>query len=584
MTPPSSVDETGLSSSSMRDIVLKPLHELSSINYNDIRQKQIECTLTILRLTGPSLSDAWPLCLSIIGAIQPGHTDALIRAAFQCLQLVVTDFLATIRPSYLSLVMNVVAKFGAQEQDLNIALTAIVLLWNISDYMFQNIDRLNEELAKNTGQQFIEEKLLNLNLSSNNNNSINSSVDFSVSASSIGANESTETVAAVTIESIWMVLYSRLGQLCVDGRPAIRKSACQTLFCTISSHGSALSIDQHWISLVWRVLFPLLEQVRHLTSTASRERDKHPHNPNFLMHHSRDTAEKQWAETSVLTLAGVTRVFNAKYAVLIRLTSNGEFHRMWLFLLGLVQSLALSRNSEIAQAALRGFHELLGNQNYFSSASSFISSSNTAAQTVAAAVAAASAVTNVNNGGGGSAQQLSNGGAASSANSSTTAAKEKKKPPLDESPQSAKNAGNTPLTAVNGGGVKSFEIAEWLAAWKTWLDIGNSLLCASTNNSPAQSDSMTIYSWPPPGQTYLTCYIDLVSVIVDRLALAGKFTTKDFENFSQIMDKLLAVPVLSNDYSSFILMQAETNLTPLQSSCLNTIKNFIKVFVLCLFV
>ena len=119
---------------------------------------------------------------------------------------------------------------------------------------------------------------------------------------------------------------------------------------------------------------------------------------------------------------------------------------------------------------------------------------------------------------------------------------------------------------------KNFDIAEWIATWKTWLDIGNSLLA-----QPVNSESLSIYSWPPPGQTYLTCYIDLVSVIVDRLAPAAKFTPKDFENFSQIIDKLLSVPVLSSDYSSFILMQTESNLTPLQNSCLNTIKNFIKV-------
>ena len=82
---------------------------------------------------------------------------------------------------------------------------------------------------------------------------------------------------------------------------------------------------------------PLLEQVKYFTSTASRERDKHPNNPNFLMHHSRDTAEKQWAETSVLTLSGVTRVFNSKYSVLIKL-SQEEFHKMWLFLLNILQS------------------------------------------------------------------------------------------------------------------------------------------------------------------------------------------------------------------------------------------------------
>ena len=87
-----------------RNSILKPLHELSSINYNDVRQKQIECTLSILRLLGQHLNESWPLCLNIIGAIQQEHTEALIRSAFQCLQLVVTDFLSMIKANYLSLV------------------------------------------------------------------------------------------------------------------------------------------------------------------------------------------------------------------------------------------------------------------------------------------------------------------------------------------------------------------------------------------------------------------------------------------------------------------------------------------------
>ena len=98
-------------------------------------------------------------------------------------------------------------------------------------------------------------------------------------------NSNAEVSNIESIESVWKVLYSRLGQLCVDPRPAVRKSAGQTLFCTISSHGSVLSVDLHWKDLVWNVLFPLLEQVKQFTSTASRERDKHLNQPNFLMHH-----------------------------------------------------------------------------------------------------------------------------------------------------------------------------------------------------------------------------------------------------------------------------------------------------------
>ncbi len=104
-----------------------------------------------------------------------------------------------IKANYLSSVINVVYKFGSQEQDLNISLTAIVLLWHISDYMFQNSDNLNEEIKKTI-----------------DNNS----------------NESQ------SIESVWMVLYTRLGQLCVDSRPAVRKSAGIILVKIIPYFGS----------------------------------------------------------------------------------------------------------------------------------------------------------------------------------------------------------------------------------------------------------------------------------------------------------------------------------------------------------
>ena len=49
---------------------------------------------------------------------------------------------------------------------------------------------------------------------------------------------------------------------------------------------------------------------------------------NILIHHSRDTAHKQWSETQVLTLAGVARVFSYKRQVLQNLgeslTVSGE--------------------------------------------------------------------------------------------------------------------------------------------------------------------------------------------------------------------------------------------------------------------
>lgn len=108
-----------------------------------------------------------------------------------------------------------------------------------------------------------------------------------------------------------------LGELCVDERPAVRKSASQTLFSTIAAHGDLLQ-QPTWQAVVWQVrlneeipcficlacvqpshqvLFPLLDSVKKLSSQASDE--KVDTSGSLLIHHSRNTAQKQWAETQV---------------------------------------------------------------------------------------------------------------------------------------------------------------------------------------------------------------------------------------------------------------------------------------------
>lgn len=54
-----------------------------------------------------------------------------------------------------------------------------------------------------------------------------------------------------------------------------------------------------------------MDRVRESSTTADKEKIESG-GGNILIHHSRDTAEKQWAETWVLTLAGVARIFNTR--------------------------------------------------------------------------------------------------------------------------------------------------------------------------------------------------------------------------------------------------------------------------------
>lgn len=194
-----------------------------------------------------------------------------------------------------------------------------VFQWNISDYFHQNQAKLSQTLSE----------------------------DASVFPDFPG------TLNMPNFDKLWMCFYVRLGELCVDPRPAVRKSAGQTLFSKISAHGGLLK-QSTWKAVLWQVLFPLLDKVRALSNSASSE--KVDTGGKILIHHSRNTAQKQWAETQVLTLSGVARVFSSKRQLLQAL---GDFFHSWSLLLEFIENAALSKNNEVSLAALKSFQEIL---------------------------------------------------------------------------------------------------------------------------------------------------------------------------------------------------------------------------------
>ena len=49
--------------------------------------------MQILHSAADSLTQGWPLLITVIGSLRPQHTEAVVKTAFQALQLVLTDFL-----------------------------------------------------------------------------------------------------------------------------------------------------------------------------------------------------------------------------------------------------------------------------------------------------------------------------------------------------------------------------------------------------------------------------------------------------------------------------------------------------------
>ncbi|XP_056454243.1 protein MON2 homolog isoform X1 [Gadus chalcogrammus] len=496
-------------------LLLSPLKELSNVLHADIRQKQLESVLQILQSQGDSLGPGWPLVLGVIGAIRNDQGESLIRTAFQCLQLVVTDFLPTMPCTCLQIVVDVAGSFGLQNQELNISLTSIGLLWNISDYFFQRGEAITLDLER-------EEAAVQKQ-----------------------ARERGETLnrpfhPAPPFDCLWLCLYAKLGELCVDLRPAVRKSAGQTLFSTIAAHGTLLQ-QATWHVVVWKVLFHLLDCVRRSSTTADKEKIESG-GGNILIHHSRDTAEKQWAETWVLTLAGVARIFNTKRYLLQQL---GDFFKAWEVLLDHIQSAALSKNNEVSLAALKSFQEIL------------------------------QIVTPVRD-----------------SDRPMDALASLGVPPVLIDPLSASGPGRPlvrsdslveRLTRYNGAdpqapppGEESAleDSALWWSAWNTWFRTGTD----STRPPPAAAGTGTTAAaatGPPekhsfvPSQPFLTALVQIFPALYQHIK-AG-FSMDDLRKLGVILHGAVSVPI-SSDASPFILPSyTEAVLTSLQEAVLTAL-------------
>uniref|UniRef100_A0A2A4JET4 Uncharacterized protein n=1 Tax=Heliothis virescens TaxID=7102 RepID=A0A2A4JET4_HELVI len=210
-------------------LLLEPLSELCAVRQCDVRARQLECAARLLHSRGDQLGAAWPLMMEIISAISSHHSEQLIRSAFQCAQVVAGDLLGCAGPRCLRQVLAAAAAFATQVKELNISLTAVGLMWNISDYLYHNRDKLVVALANDTAV----------------------------------CPEVPNHAELPPLDKLWMCLYIRLSELCTEPRAPVRRAASQTLFSCIGAHGTLLS-KPAWRALL-AVLFPMLEQV-YMTS------------------------------------------------------------------------------------------------------------------------------------------------------------------------------------------------------------------------------------------------------------------------------------------------------------------------------
>ncbi|KAI8363679.1 hypothetical protein B0O80DRAFT_492803 [Mortierella sp. GBAus27b] len=347
----------------MQTRVMNNLRELIQGNSNSLVEIQRMGLVTLnklLQTSGQSLSFGWGLVFEMIqssigtpcfkqelrsdGSVTEDESDlrgshagtakpaGLVRIAFPCLQLICTDFLSLLNAKNLQLCIDTLAAFGYQTEDLNISLTSVGLLWNVSDFIQQSL--------RDLGPSARDSVLDNVSTTSETLDDI--ILDFPNPA-----------LSHKNLGGLWMLLLFKLSTLCSDVRPEVRNGAIQTLLRTIQIN--AVSLDMRsWRQCVWRILLPLLGAIDIASCQKVEEDPKPVQTSSFVMRN--DSPKKQWDETHVLLYSGLADVFQN---FLLQLVNLDDYLEAWVLLMEHLETASLFSSPDVSIAAMKAIQTMM---------------------------------------------------------------------------------------------------------------------------------------------------------------------------------------------------------------------------------
>ncbi|KAL5629544.1 hypothetical protein BROUX41_001150 [Berkeleyomyces rouxiae] len=268
----------------------------------EIQRILLDGLKNILETCGETLVSGWEVAFEIMDSIfvylgdknsmtvangLSTRSAKLVRPSFNSLQLICSDFLASLPNTCFLLLVDTLYKFSSQDDDLNIALTTVTFFWTLSDFLS----------SKNQA--------------------------LSITASVMGGQDTTELAKMAadpkheaSDAALWMLLLLRLAAVTADDRLELRNSAIQTLLRIFDAYGDKLS-SEAWTVCVESVIFKLLDSITNELALA---------NDNETDQQERE----DWNTTAGVVLTGISGLL-ANY--LDTLKSDESFERLWKELL-----------------------------------------------------------------------------------------------------------------------------------------------------------------------------------------------------------------------------------------------------------
>lgn len=348
--PGSKVERVDTEMGSFECVILSPLAVLYKSSQNlDVRAGTLKILLHVLERHGEKLLHSWPNILAMLRAVPDSSEKDLITLGFQSLRVIMNDGLSTIPPRYLSVCIEVTGAYSSQTTEINISLTAIGLLWTATDFIAKGLlhrviqERSEIDVSSDIG--FISKHV----------NSCDALLDEQISGGDNTAQHQIVKTSDIDWNRLLFSIFSILEKLGADERPEVRNSAIRTLFQTLGSHGQKISRSM-WEDCLRNYVFPILDCVSHLAATSSRDEwqgkelgTRGGKAVHMLIHHSRNTAQKQWDETLVLVLGGITRLLRSFFPFLQSLVN---FSAGWEHLLNFIKDSILNGSKEVGLAAI----------------------------------------------------------------------------------------------------------------------------------------------------------------------------------------------------------------------------------------
>uniref|UniRef100_A0A1J3F4G6 Protein MON2-like protein n=1 Tax=Noccaea caerulescens TaxID=107243 RepID=A0A1J3F4G6_NOCCA len=349
--PPRSRDATldvESKSSELKSVECAVLSSLRVLYFSaqkaDVRVGSLKILLHVLERCGEKLYYSWPGILEMLRSVADASEKDVATLGFQSLRVVMSDGLPTLPEDCLHVCIDVTGAYSAQKSDLNISLTAIGLLWTLTDFVakglhhgslvekgagFNNVDTIPQQINGEDGEKHM----------ANNANK----PDYEA------------RIQVVNHEKLLFLVFSLIQKLVDDERPEVRNSAVRTFFQILGSHGNKLSKSM-WEDCLWNYIFPMLDGASHKAATSSKDEwqgkeigTRGGKAVHMLIHHSRNTAQKQWDETFVLVLGGIARLFRSYFPLL---ESLPNFWSGWESLLAFVKNSIFNGSKEVSLAAI----------------------------------------------------------------------------------------------------------------------------------------------------------------------------------------------------------------------------------------